>query len=130
MSWQRVVTWVIAVVAGAVYGTAGTVAHAYRLGVLPVGLIVAIVGCAAILLAVRALSSDRWAALACGVGMLGATVLFSGTGPGGSVIVPGGSLDALGPVNLGIVWTVAVVVLGLAAVTWPDISGSRRRADN
>ena len=47
-----------------------------------------IIGSAALLVAVRLLTSDRWAALATGLGMMIATLVFSGRGPGGSVIVP------------------------------------------
>ena len=48
----RVGTWVVALVVGTVYGLAGTIAHAYQLGWFPLGLVLAIVGCAALLVAV------------------------------------------------------------------------------
>ena len=51
----------------------------------------------------RLLTADRWAALATGLGMIIATLVFSGRGPGGSVIVPAD--------RAGIVWTMAVPVL-------------------
>jgi glycerol uptake facilitator-like aquaporin len=124
-SWQRVVLWVVLLVVGAAYGTAGTVAHSYRLGAFPLGLTIAIVGTAALLIAVRALTSDRRPVLACGVGLVLATLVFSGKGPGGSVIVPGGGLDMIGPVNLGVVWAVAVPVLALAVMSWPDTTRVR-----
>jgi hypothetical protein len=129
-SASRLVSWVVALAVGLVYGTAGTIAHAYRLGPVPVGLIVSLLGVAALLLAVRTLTHDRWATLACGAGLVIATVVFSGSGPGGSVIVPSGTLDALGPVNLGIVWSIAVPVLVLAAVAWPAASRVRPDAEN
>ncbi len=97
---------------GAVYGLAGTIAHAYRLGWLPLGLVLAIIGCAALLVAVRLLTDDRWAALATGLGMMVATVVFSGRGPGGSVIVP--------QTDLAIAWTIAVPILVAIAVAWPN----------
>ena len=94
---SRVATWVVAFLVGAVYGLAGTIAHAYTLGWFPLGLVLAIIGSAALLAAVRLLTADRWAALATGLGMILATLVFSGRGPGGSVIVPqtelGGRLD-------------------------------------
>ena len=92
---SRVLSWVLALVVGAVYGTAGTIAHAYRLGPIPVGLILAVIGIAALFVALRALTGDRWTALCGGVGALAATVVFSGSGPGGDVVVPGGDLDLL-----------------------------------
>ncbi len=125
-SWIRLATWVIALLVGAVYGVAGTIAHAYRIGWLPVGLLLAVVGSGALLIAVRALAADRWAAFASGAGMLLAVLVFSGRGPGGSVIVPDGELDMLGPVNLGIVWMVVVPVMTAAVIVWPE--GRRGRS--
>lgn len=102
----------VAVVVGAVYATAGTVAHSFTLWGLPIGLILAIVGSAALLAAVRLLTGDRWAALAAGAGALVATVVLSGAGPGGSVITPGD--------GLGVVWAIAVPVVTATVVAWPD----------
>ncbi len=108
----RLGTWLVALVVGAVYGLAGTIAHSYTLGWFPLGLVLAIIGCAALLAAVRLLTGDRWAALATGAGMVVATFVFSGRGPGGSVIVP--------QTTLGTVWTYAVPILVVVAVVWPD----------
>ena len=108
----RIVTWVVALLVGAVYGLAGTIAHTFTVGWFPLGLILAIIGSAALLLAVRLLTSDRWATLATGIGMMVATLLFSGRGPGGSVIVPDSSL--------GIVWTISVPILIAIVVGLPD----------
>jgi hypothetical protein len=119
----RVATWLIAFVVGAVYGLAGTIAHTFALGWFPLGLILAIVGSAALLVAVRLLTSDRWAALATGLGMMIATLVFSGRGPGGSVIVPQAPDGAFSP---GIVWTIAVPLLVAIVVAWPDLSRVRR----
>jgi hypothetical protein len=102
----------VALLVGAVYGLAGTIAHAYRVGWLPLGLLLAIIGCGALLAAVRLLTGDRWAALATGLGMMTATLIFSGRGPGGSVIVP--------ETGLGTVWTLALPILVAVAVAWPD----------
>ena len=119
----RVATWVVAFVVGVAYGLAGTIAHTYTFGWLPVGLILAIIGSGALLLAVRLLTSDRWAALATGLGMMTATLVFSGRGPGGSVIVP---QAAEGQFDAGIVWTIAVPLMVALAVAWPDASTFRR----
>lgn len=108
----RLGTWLVALIVGAVYGLAGTIAHAFTFGWFPLGLVLAIIGCAALLAAVRLLTGDRWAALATGVGMVMATFVFSGRGPGGSVIVPQSTL--------GTVWTYAVPILVVVAVAWPD----------
>jgi hypothetical protein len=107
----RVATWVVAFLVGAVYGLAGTIAHAYKIGWFPLGLILALIGSAALLVAVRLLTSDRWAALTAGLGMILATLVFSGRGPGGSVIVP--------QTELAVAWTVAVPILVVLVVAWP-----------
>lgn len=122
--------WVGAAVGGAVYGTAGTITHAYRLGVVPVGLLLALVGLTALMVAVRALTRDRWAVLACGIGAFGTTVLFSGTGPGGSVLVPGGGLDEIAGVSLGMVWAIGVALAATLVIAWPDLSRLRARSGN
>ena len=119
----RVATWIVAFIVGAVYGLAGTIAHTFALGWFPLGLVLAIIGSAALLIAVRLLTSDRWAALATGLGMMIATLVFSGKGPGGSVIVaqvPDGAF------NPGIIWTIAVPLMVALVVAWPDLSRARR----
>ena len=47
----RIVTWIVALLVGAVYGLAGTIAHTFTVGWFPLGLILAIIGTAALLLA-------------------------------------------------------------------------------
>lgn len=108
----RIGTWIVALVVGLVYGVAGTIAHAYTLAWFPLGLILALVGSAALLLAVRLLTSDRWATLATGLGMLVATLVFSGSGPGGSVVVPQN--------GLAVVWTISVPIIVALVVAWPE----------
>jgi len=108
----RVGSWIVALLVGLVYGVAGTVAHAYAIGWYPLGLVLAVMGTGALLLAVRLLTSDRWATLATGAGMMIATLVFSGSGPGGSVVVP--------QTGLAVVWTFAVPILVALAVAWPD----------
>ncbi|GAB2854074.1 DUF6113 family protein [Microbacterium insulae] len=108
----RLGTWVVALLVGAVYGLAGTIAHAYELGWFPLGLVLAVIGCAALLVAVRLLTGDRWAALATGLGMMLSTLVFSGKGPGGSVIVPESPL--------GSIWTIALPILVAIVVAWPE----------
>lgn len=115
----RVATWVVAFLVGAVYGLAGTIAQTFAIGWFPLGLLLAIVGSAALLVAVRLLTSDRWAALATGLGMMIATLVFSGRGPGGSVIV---AQPEDGAFSTGIVWTIAVPLMVAIAVAWPDLS--------
>ncbi len=124
-SWTRIGTWAVAVVIGLVYGVAGTIGQAAMWGPIPLGLLVAVIGVGALLLAVRLLTADRWAALACALGAMIATLVFSGTGPGGSVVVPA---PADGAVSTGIIWTVAVPVLAAVIVGWPSFSRADDRA--
>ncbi len=119
----RIGSWIIALLVGLVYGVAGTVAHAYAIGWFPLGLILAVIGSAALLVAVRLLTSDRWATLAVAIGLMTATLVFSGAGPGGSVVVP---QAPEGEFNAGIVWTILVPIISALVIAWPDM---RSRAD-
>lgn len=111
---SRVLSWVAAALVGGVYGVAGTIAHSVMWGPVPIGLIVAAIACAAILIAVRALTHDRGAAVAAGLGMLGMIVLISGVGPGGSVVVQ----DTLA----GRIWTYLAAGIVLLVIAWPSFS--------
>lgn len=117
---SRAVTWLLAFLVGSVYSLAGTIAHAYRLDWFPLGLVLAVLGSAALLIAVRALTSDRWATLATGLGMMTTLVVISGRGPGGSVVVP-----QEGP---GTIWTIALALCVTIVVAWPDMSRVPGRA--
>ena len=122
VSWvSRVLSWIAAALVGGVYGVAGTIGHSLMWGPIPVGLIVGAIACAAILIAVRALTHDRGAAVAAGLGMIGMLVLISGVGPGGSVVVA----DSLA----GRIWTYLVAGLVLLVVAWPSLSRLPVRTD-
>ncbi len=107
----RVFTWLIAAFVGAFFGVAGTVAHTVMWGEFPIGLLVAIISCLALLIAIRALTSDRVVVLAAGGGMLAMLFLFSGGGPGGSVLVP----DEL----TSHIWTWSMVAAIAIVTLWP-----------
>lgn len=115
----RVIGWVVAFLVGAFYGTAATVGHAYRLGVVPLGLILATVGCAALLVALRTLTQDRVNAIAGGLGVIAATFLFSQVGPGGSAIVAAATPDTAW---IALTWTFVGPVLLAVVAFWPDLS--------
>jgi len=116
---SRLLTWLLAAVIGVVYGTAATVAHAFTIGVLPVGLVLSTVGTAALLIALRQLTSNRWTALAGGLGTLLAVVVFSGVGPGGSAIVAAPTVDTEW---IPLAWTFVVPILVALVIAWPDTS--------
>ncbi len=115
----RVVGWVVALLVGAFYGAAGTVGQAFLVGPLPVGLILATIGSAALLVALRSLTGDRLNALAGGLGLTAATYLFSQIGPGGSAIV---AAPTAGTEWIPIVWTVVGPALMVLVALWPDFS--------
>ncbi|MFT4211978.1 MAG: DUF6113 family protein [Microbacterium sp.] len=117
--WNRVGSWAIALVVGVVYGAAGSVAHASTLWGLPVGVVVAVVGAAALILAMRLLTHDRWCALAGGLGMMLATFVLAQTSPGGSTIFTTvHQTEAL-------VWMAAPPLATALVVAWPDLSRVR-----
>lgn len=111
---SRVLSWIAAALVGGVFGVAGTIGHSLMWGPVPVGLLVGAIACGSILVAIRALTHDRGATLAAGLGMLGMLVLISGVGPGGSVVVE----DTLS----GRIWTYLVAGLVLLTVAWPSFS--------
>lgn len=111
---------------GLVYGVAGTIGQAAMWGPVPLGLLIALIGTGALLLAVRLLTADRWAALACALGAMGATLVFSGRGPGGSVVVPA---PADGQLSTGIIWTVAMPILAAVIVGWPALTRTGAQTD-
>ena len=117
---SRVFSWIAAALVGGVFGVAGTIGHSLMWGPLPVGLVVGAIACGSILVAIRALTHDRGATLAAGLGMVGMLVLISGVGPGGSVVVE----DTLS----GRIWIYLVAGLVLLAVAWPRLPQSSRSA--
>jgi len=128
----RLLTWAGAFVAGGVFGVAGTIMHSAAVVqtgmagiVIPVGLILSGVGCLALLVAVRCLADERGSALAAGLGMLAMLLLFSGEGPGGSVVVP---QVPEGEPPLGIIWSWIVAVVVTLVVAWPDLHAARPAA--
>ncbi|QEV99632.1 histidinol dehydrogenase [Microbacterium caowuchunii] len=117
---SRLAAWAIALVVGLVYGAAGSLAHASFLGVVPVGLILGVIGAGALVIALRLLTGDRWAALAGGGGIMLATYFFSLPSPGGSV------LFTVANEGLALTWMASAPVLTALVVAWPDLSGVRR----
>ena len=117
-SLARIGTWAVALIIGLVYGVAGTIGQAAAWGWFPVGLVIAVVGSGALLVAVRLLTADRWATLATAMGIMVATLVFSGRGPGGSIVVPA-PVD--GALSTGILWTIAVPIVGAFVIAWPSL---------
>ncbi|MEX0151215.1 histidinol dehydrogenase [Microbacterium sp. LMI1-1-1.1] len=119
---SRVLGWLMAAVIGLFYGVAATVGHAYRIGFFPLGLLLATVGTAALLIALRTLTRDRVNALAGGIGVVAATFVFSQVGPGGSAIVAAATPDTEW---IAVAWTIIGPVLVALVAAWPDLSHLR-----
>lgn len=117
VSGARIGAWIVGLVVGAFYGVAGTVAQAYMLGWFPLGLVLSLIGVIALLVAVRLLTGDRWATLATAIGVMAATLVFSGAGPGGSVIVPQARDGEFSP---GLAWTILVPLSAAIVIAWPQ----------
>ena len=117
---NRLGIWVIALVLGLVFGAAGSLSHASTWGALPLGLVLGVVGSTGLVVAMRLLFGDRWAALAAGGGVMLATYFFSLPSPGGS------GLFTEQHEALALVWMGAIPVITALVVAWPDLRPYRR----
>ncbi len=120
---SRIVNAVLLVLAGAIVGGIGTVAHQFTVtwGVpVPLGLIGSLVGFTALLVGLRLLTESRWPALCAALGAIAMMLVLTQQSPGGSVLIP----NNLG----GQIWLVAPIVIAAVVVAWPDVRGRRRGA--
>ena len=115
---QRIGTAVAALALGVLVGAVGTAAHRATLPVggvdLPVGLVLALVTLACLLVAFRLLLVDRLHALCLGLGTVAAVAVLGTRGPSGSVLFPDDGLSQ--------VWSLAPALLVAAVVVWPRFS--------
>jgi len=125
MSLSRIATLLVALVVGLVFGVAGTIGQSVSWGWFPIGFIAALVGAVAIIAAVRLLTGDRWSSLATAIGVMIATLVFSGRGPGGSVVVPA---PPEGEISTGLIWTIAVPLVAAIVIAWPSPAALRPAA--
>lgn len=111
----RIAAAVLSFAVGAIYGAVGTVAHqdVFRVGglSLPMALVLALLGALALLIGFRLLFADRLPVFCVALGMVSTIALFSVASAGGSILIPQGIL--------GLVWTVAPVLLATVVVAWP-----------
>lgn len=120
---SRIVSAVLLVLAGAVFGAIGTVAHQVTVtwGVpLPLGLIGALLAYTALLVGLRLLGHSRLPALLAALGGIAVVLLFTQQSAGGSVLIPNNLL--------GQVWLVAPILIAAVVIAWPDVRGARRAA--
>ena len=117
---SRIVSAVLLVLAGAVFGAIGTIAHQASVtwGVaIPLGLIGSLLAYTALLVGLRLLGRSRIPALLAALGAIAVILLFTQQSAGGSVLIPN---------NLaGQVWLVAPILIAAIVVAWPDVRGRR-----
>ncbi|WP_353810363.1 hypothetical protein [Agromyces sp. SYSU T00194] len=111
-----------ALVAGALYGVLGTLGHrsAWTVGDvdLPWGIVVALVGAAALLAGLRLVTRDRWVAFAGAFGLVGVVSLLSLPQGGGTLLISEGLA--------GTVWAVGPTLISVLVVAWPTLPQPRR----
>jgi hypothetical protein len=117
---SRIVSAVLLVLTGALFGVIGTIAHqssvTWGIG-LPLGLIGALTAFAALLVGLRLLGHSRLPALLAASGAIAVILLFTQSSAGGSVLIPN---------NLaGQVWLVGPIVIAAIVLAWPDVRGRR-----
>ncbi|WP_235940809.1 DUF6113 family protein [Paramicrobacterium fandaimingii] len=114
---SRIVTAVITLVLGAVYGTVGTVAHTLTVtpfGILiPYGLILGLIGTLALLVGLRLVIAERLPSVAAGIGLVGTVALFSFSSPGGSILISQGLP--------GLIWLFGVPLIAAVVLAWPRV---------
>src|SRR5215218_5370268 len=106
---SRIVSAILLVLVGAVFGAIGTIAHqisvTWGIGI-PLGVIGALAAFAALLAA---------------LGAIVVILLFSQQSAGGSVLIPN---------NLaGQVWLVGCILVAAVVIAWPDVRGRRPARD-
>lgn len=117
---SRIVNGVLLVLAGAVVGGVGTVAHQLTVEwgtPVPLGLIGALLAFTAMLVGLRLLSHSRVPAILAAVGAVGTVLVFTQQSPGGSVLIPNNLL--------GQIWLVGPILIAAVVLAWPDVQ--RRR---
>jgi hypothetical protein len=115
----RLVSWVIALALGVLFGVMGTAVSQSRVTVfdaaLPVGLVIGLLAVTLLLMGLRLLYRTRTAAMIAAFGLVLAVLLLSQPSAGGSVLLPANSVLALA-------WTFGPTVIALLVIAWPRFS--------
>jgi len=109
----KIVTYLLAVVAGGLFGAIGTVTHQDGAAAFPYGVVLALLLVATLLVGVRLLFGSRVVGVAAAVGLLGAVAILSLPGSGGSALIP-----ANGP---GYAWSFGPTVIAVFVLAWPRV---------
>lgn len=107
---------------GILFGVLGTIAHQATLTLfgiaLPIGLTIAFIAIAALLLGLRLVIGDRFVVGLAATGLLVTIFVLSLRGSGGSVLVPAGLPGTL--------WTVVPALIAALVLAWPRLPPRRR----
>lgn len=119
---SRIVSVVLALIVGVVYGTVGTVAHPLSITiasiVIPWGLVLSLVGVSALLVGFRLVLGERLAVIAAAVGIVGIVALFSLESTGGSVLIQQGVS--------GLVWVLGPALIAALVIFFPSLPARPR----
>jgi hypothetical protein len=118
----RILGSVVSLLLGAVFGALGTVVHMVDVTVvgiaIPVGLVLALLSLALLLLGLRLSFESRLYSVLGAVGAIGIVALFVLPSQGGSILITGGAIGAI--------WLYGATVIALLVVVWPRLRRSRR----
>lgn len=116
---ERLLSSIVPFLVGLVLGTVGTFGHrgAIGLGALNLrwGIVIALAGVACYLVGLRLYTGDRIPTLAGAVGVIAPILVFTATGPGGSVVIAQGWLGQF--------WELGPAVIALLVLAWPKLPG-------
>ena len=114
---SRIVSAVLLILVGIVYGVLGTIAHQTTVTIagvsIPIGLILAVVGASALLVGLRLIQVGRMLLLLCALGMLLTIFVLSLKSAGGSILIPAGVP--------GTIWTIVPTIVAAITLAWPTL---------
>lgn len=117
---SRVLTLVGSFLIGALYGALATTGHRHAATIggvsIPWGLVLALLGVGALLVAVR-IAAGRAAAIAASLGLIIMVAVFTLPGLGGTVLVVG---DLTGTI-----WSIGPALIAVLVVAWPKMPAAR-----
>lgn len=120
----RILGAVVSILLGAVFGALGTVVHMVTISILgwdaPIGLVLALVSLALLLLGLRLSFESRLYSVLGAVGALALVALFVLPSQGGSILI---TATGEGPV-----WLYGSVIVVLVIVVWPRLRRAQARS--
>lgn len=114
---NNILLGVLAAILGVIFSLAGTAVHAYFIGPVPAGLIIALIASAAILLALRLLMVTRWYSLICFAVMMIVVYILAQPTANGSVLISNKFED--------FAWIYGLVIIGLIIQVFPTLKLSQ-----